>query len=301
MDEAEALCDRVGDRRSRQGDRARHAARADRVARRRARRRVRAGRRRRRSIDDGARGACPACATCAREDGDVRAGHRRKLHLAVPALLASSASAGADAGAADTHSATLEDVFVTLTGRHLRDADCQPRAHERVAAGRRDAGHPLVELTLVALPRVPPRARGRVLGVRVPGASWPARSASRSGSRGARAGASSAWCEQAGARAGRRPRSSGAGGFTRARLAAGRGRSRPARRPRRRWSSSPGTPPAYRFDRGARREPGGAARRRRRRCSARPAAPTRSPPSQRPVRDRRARATSTGWCPGCSA
>lgn len=43
-----------------------------------------------------------------------------EIHLAVPALLA--ALGDARLGHLTTHSATLEDVFVSLTGRHLRDA-----------------------------------------------------------------------------------------------------------------------------------------------------------------------------------
>ena len=44
------------------------------------------------------------------------------VHLAVPALLAALDAAGARLSFLTTHSATLEDVFVKLTGRHLRDA-----------------------------------------------------------------------------------------------------------------------------------------------------------------------------------
>ena len=43
-----------------------------------------------------------------------------EIHLAVPALLA--ALGDARLAHLTTHSATLEDVFVSLTGRHLRDA-----------------------------------------------------------------------------------------------------------------------------------------------------------------------------------
>ncbi len=42
-------------------------------------------------------------------------------HLAVPALLAALEPAGARLARLTTHSATLEDVFMALTGRHLRD------------------------------------------------------------------------------------------------------------------------------------------------------------------------------------
>jgi ABC-2 type transport system ATP-binding protein len=44
------------------------------------------------------------------------------LHSAVPALLAELVRRGVRLTELRTHSATLEDVFVTLTGRHLRDA-----------------------------------------------------------------------------------------------------------------------------------------------------------------------------------
>jgi ABC-2 type transport system ATP-binding protein len=44
-----------------------------------------------------------------------------QLHVAVPALLALLDARGARLEALSTHRATLEDVFVTLTGRRLRD------------------------------------------------------------------------------------------------------------------------------------------------------------------------------------
>ena len=44
-----------------------------------------------------------------------------ELHRAVPALLAEVARRGGALSELRTHSATLEDVFVSLTGRHLRD------------------------------------------------------------------------------------------------------------------------------------------------------------------------------------
>jgi ABC-2 type transport system ATP-binding protein len=44
-----------------------------------------------------------------------------RLHVAVPALLALLDDRGAPLEALSTHRATLEDVFVTLTGRRLRD------------------------------------------------------------------------------------------------------------------------------------------------------------------------------------
>lgn len=45
----------------------------------------------------------------------------RELHLAVPALLGELDRRGIPLTELRTHSATLEDVFVTLTGRHLRE------------------------------------------------------------------------------------------------------------------------------------------------------------------------------------
>ncbi|HKV25310.1 MAG TPA: ABC transporter ATP-binding protein [Candidatus Acidoferrum sp.] len=44
-----------------------------------------------------------------------------ELHLAVPALLAELTRQNMPLTELSTHSATLEDVFVSLTGRHLRD------------------------------------------------------------------------------------------------------------------------------------------------------------------------------------
>jgi len=43
------------------------------------------------------------------------------LHQTVPALLAFLASRQLELAQLTTHSATLEDVFVSLTGRQLRD------------------------------------------------------------------------------------------------------------------------------------------------------------------------------------
>jgi ABC-2 type transport system ATP-binding protein len=54
------------------------------------------------------------------DDGVVRM-QVTALHSAVPALLAELVRRGIRLTELRTHSATLEDVFVTLTGRHLRD------------------------------------------------------------------------------------------------------------------------------------------------------------------------------------
>jgi ABC-2 type transport system ATP-binding protein len=44
-----------------------------------------------------------------------------ELHVALPAILAEVQRRGATLAELRTHSATLEDVFVSLTGRHLRE------------------------------------------------------------------------------------------------------------------------------------------------------------------------------------
>jgi ABC-2 type transport system ATP-binding protein len=54
------------------------------------------------------------------ENGNVRM-QVTELHRAVPSLLNELARQGVSLTELRTHSATLEDVFVTLTGRHLRD------------------------------------------------------------------------------------------------------------------------------------------------------------------------------------
>jgi ABC-2 type transport system ATP-binding protein len=46
----------------------------------------------------------------------------REVHRAVPALLATLAERGATPTELTTHHASLEDVFMALTGRRLRDA-----------------------------------------------------------------------------------------------------------------------------------------------------------------------------------
>lgn len=61
-------------------------------------------------------GVCAAI----RHDGTYRL-QVEQLHLAMPALLGELRRQGAHLAELRTHSATLEDVFVSLTGRHLRD------------------------------------------------------------------------------------------------------------------------------------------------------------------------------------
>jgi ABC-2 type transport system ATP-binding protein len=56
-----------------------------------------------------------------RMDGGAVQIHVTELHRAVPAVLAELTRQGASLTELRTHSATLEDVFVGLTGRHLRE------------------------------------------------------------------------------------------------------------------------------------------------------------------------------------
>ena len=120
MDEAELLCDRVA-----VVDRGKVIALdTPRAlisrARRRARRGVRGGRRRDARVGRRWR-RCPAWARRVSEHGAWSLA-TSEVHLAVPALLAHLSARGAALSHLTTHSATLEDVFVALTGRHLRDA-----------------------------------------------------------------------------------------------------------------------------------------------------------------------------------
>jgi len=54
------------------------------------------------------------------EDGHIRL-HTSELHVAIPALLDELGRQGVPLTELRTHSATLDDVFVALTGRRLRD------------------------------------------------------------------------------------------------------------------------------------------------------------------------------------
>ena len=71
-------------------------------------------------VDVAAVGRLDGVRSVRRENGSVLL-QVTELHRAVPALLAELARQGAGLTELRTHSATLEDVFVTLTGRHLRD------------------------------------------------------------------------------------------------------------------------------------------------------------------------------------
>jgi len=65
--------------------------------------------------------ALPSVEGVASEEGRWRL-TVREVHRTVPALLAALAERGTSASHLTTHHATLEDVFVALTGRTLRDA-----------------------------------------------------------------------------------------------------------------------------------------------------------------------------------
>jgi ABC-2 type transport system ATP-binding protein len=57
----------------------------------------------------------------ARRNADTYAVTTSSTHQAVPALLSLITQSGGHLSLLNTHSATLEDVFMSLTGRHLRD------------------------------------------------------------------------------------------------------------------------------------------------------------------------------------
>jgi ABC-2 type transport system ATP-binding protein len=59
--------------------------------------------------------------TGARATGRRLSVNALEAHLAIPALLAELSRQGLALSEFATHHATLEDVFVALTGRHLRD------------------------------------------------------------------------------------------------------------------------------------------------------------------------------------
>jgi ABC-2 type transport system ATP-binding protein len=72
------------------------------------------------AIDDGALRGLPSVEAVARDGGSWRL-TVREVHRAVPALLAALSERGAAPTELTTHHATLEDVFMALTGRRLRD------------------------------------------------------------------------------------------------------------------------------------------------------------------------------------
>ena len=72
------------------------------------------------SLDLSALGGMEGVREVRQENGSVQL-QVSELHRAIPALLAELSRQGVPLTELRTHSATLEDVFVTLTGRHLRD------------------------------------------------------------------------------------------------------------------------------------------------------------------------------------
>src|SRR5687768_13283712 len=72
------------------------------------------------SLDDAILGALPSVEKVVRESGSWRL-TVREVHRAVPALLGVLSERGLEATDLTTHHATLEDVFMALTGRRLRD------------------------------------------------------------------------------------------------------------------------------------------------------------------------------------
>ena len=73
------------------------------------------------AIEDGVLRALPSVEQVVR-DGDSWRLTVREVHKAVPALLAALSERGAEPTQLTTHHATLEDVFMSLTGRRLRDS-----------------------------------------------------------------------------------------------------------------------------------------------------------------------------------
>jgi ABC-2 type transport system ATP-binding protein len=72
------------------------------------------------ALDDAELGRLPGVSRVHHEDGRVRLTVQR-VHETIPALLALLAGRDARLSELTTHHATLEDVFMSLTGRHLRD------------------------------------------------------------------------------------------------------------------------------------------------------------------------------------
>jgi ABC-2 type transport system ATP-binding protein len=71
-------------------------------------------------VPDAALRVLPGVRDVRRENGSILL-IAEAPHRTVPALLAELDRARAPLARLTTHSATLEDVFVALTGRHLRD------------------------------------------------------------------------------------------------------------------------------------------------------------------------------------
>jgi ABC-2 type transport system ATP-binding protein len=72
------------------------------------------------ALDEGALRALPGVAAVRHDDGKTRLTVTR-VHETVPSLMRLLGERGAALSELTTHHATLEDVFLSLTGRHLRD------------------------------------------------------------------------------------------------------------------------------------------------------------------------------------
>jgi ABC-2 type transport system ATP-binding protein len=72
------------------------------------------------NVDEGPLRKIEGVCSASRQDGTYRL-QVEQLHLAMPALLGELRRQGAQLAELRTHSATLEDVFVSLTGRYLGD------------------------------------------------------------------------------------------------------------------------------------------------------------------------------------
>lgn len=72
------------------------------------------------SVSDAALGALPSVEAVTHDDGKIRL-TVSQVHLVVPALIRLLADHHVELHELTTHHATLEDVFLALTGRHLRD------------------------------------------------------------------------------------------------------------------------------------------------------------------------------------
>ncbi|MGH7511874.1 MAG: ATP-binding cassette domain-containing protein, partial [Gemmatimonadales bacterium] len=72
------------------------------------------------ALDEAALASVAGIGALGRQDGTWRV-QVSELHQAMPALLGELRRQGAQLSELRTHSATLEDVFVSLTGRQLRD------------------------------------------------------------------------------------------------------------------------------------------------------------------------------------
>jgi ABC-2 type transport system ATP-binding protein len=71
-------------------------------------------------LDVHALGGIPGVRQATADNGTIRL-EAAELHLVLPALVEELRRQGVPVSELRTHSATLEDVFVSLTGRHLRD------------------------------------------------------------------------------------------------------------------------------------------------------------------------------------